>query len=86
MFFVNKLKWHPKLNPRKCKAVSISNKRSPITFEYTIGSHKVSWSKKVKYLGVIINSKLKWNDHCQYVVSKATKCLNRIRRAMYTSC
>ena len=36
----------------------------------------------MKYLGVIINSKLKWNDHCQYVVSKATKCLNRIRRAI----
>ena len=33
--------------------------------------------------GVIINSKLKWNDHYQYVVSKATKCLNRIRHAMY---
>ena len=37
----------------------------------------------MKYLGVIINSKLKWNDHCQYLVSKATKCLNRIRRAMF---
>jgi len=38
----------------------------------------------MKYLGVIINSKLKWNDHCQlYVVSKPTKCLNHIRCAMY---
>ena len=77
------LKWHPKLNPKKCEAVNISNKRSPITFAYSIGSHTISWSQKVKYLSVIINSKLKWNDHCQYVVSKATKCLNRIRRAMF---
>ena len=34
-------------------------------------------------IGVIINSTLRWNDHCQYVVSKATKCLNCIRHAMY---
>jgi len=43
----------------------------------------VSWSQKVKYFYVIINSKLKWNDHCQFIVSKATKCLNHICRAMY---
>ena len=71
------------LNPRKCEAVNINNKRSPITFEYSFGSHIVSWSQKVKYLGFIINSKLKWNDHCQFIVSKTTRCLNRICRAMY---
>ena len=36
-----------------------------------------------KYLGVIINSKLKWKDHCEYVVNKATICLNRLHCAMY---
>jgi len=41
-------KWSLKLSPRRCEVVNISNKRSPIAFEYTIGSHKVSWSKKVK--------------------------------------
>ena len=35
------------------------------------------------YLGVIITSNLKWNDHCQYVVHRATQSLNRLRRAMY---
>ena len=77
------LKWHPKLNPKKCEAVNITNKRHPINFEYFIGSHPIPWSQKVKYLGIVISSKLRWNDHCRYVVSKATKCLNRIRRAMF---
>ena len=77
------LKWQLTLNPKKCEAINISNKRSPINFDYYIGSCPVSWSQKVKYLGVIINSRLKWNDHCQYVVSKATRCLNRLRRVMY---
>ena len=76
------LKWQLKLNPKKCEAI-ISNKCSPINFEHCIGSCPLLWSQKVKYLGVVINSKLKWNDHCQYVVSKATKCLNRLRRATY---
>ena len=77
------LKWQLKLNPKKCEAINISNKRSPINFDYCIGTCPILWSQKVKYLGVVINSKLKWNDHCRYVVSKATKCLNRLRRAMY---
>ena len=77
------LKWHPKLNPKKCEAVNITNKRHPINSEYFIGSHPIPWSQKVKYLGIVISSKLRWNDHCRYVVSKATKCLNRIRRAMF---
>ena len=62
---------------------NISNKRLPVTFDYCIGSYSISWSKRVKYLGIIFNSKLKWNDQCQYVVNKATQCLNRLRRAMY---
>ena len=77
------IKWQLTLNPAKCEAIRISNKRSPVNIDYYIGSHPVSWSQKVKYLGVIINSKLKWNDQCQYVVNKATKCLNRLRRAMF---
>ena len=77
------LKWQLKLNPKKCKAINISYKRFPINFDYCIGSCPILWSQKIKYLGVVMNSKLKWNDHCQYVVSRATKCLNRLRRAMY---
>ena len=78
-------KWQLNLNPHKCDALNISNKRSPIVFNYCIGSYPISWSKKVKYLGVIFNSKLKWDDQCHYVVNKATQCLNRLRQAMYGS-
>ena len=76
-------KWQLNLNPHKCVALNISNKSLPIAFNYCIGSYSISWSKKVKYLGVILNSKLKWDDQCHYVVNKATQCLNRLCRAMY---
>ena len=37
----------------------------------------------MKYLGVVITSNLKWNDHCKRIVQRATQSLNRIRRTMY---
>ena len=77
------LTWQLKLSPSKCEVLNITNKRSPISFTYTIGCTSVVWCSRVKYLGVIITSNLKWNDHCQHIVQKATRSLNRIRRAMY---
>ena len=75
--------WQLPLSPSKCEALNITNKRSPVSFVYTIGSVSVAWKSRVKYLGVIISSKLKWNDHCQHIVHKATQSLNRLRRTMY---
>ena len=37
----------------------------------------------MKYLGVVITSNLKWNDHCKRIVQRATQSLNGIRRTMY---
>jgi len=62
------MKWHDGILNWILRSVKLfSNKRSPILFEYCIGSHPILWSQKVKYLGVIINLKFNWNDHCQYV-------------------
>ena len=75
--------WQLKLSPSKCEALNITNKHSPISFTYAIGSASVAWCSKVKYLGVVITSNLKWNEHCQCIVQRATQSLNRIRRGMY---
>ena len=60
-----------------CEALNVTNKHSPVSFDYTFGSSPVAWLQKVKYLGVIISSNLKWNDHCKQIVHKATQSLNR---------
>ena len=75
--------WIRHWNPAKCEAINISNKHSLINMDYHIGCHLVSWSQRIKYLGVIITSKLKWKDQCQFVISKATKHLNRLRQTMF---
>ena len=73
------IKWQLTLNPANCESIKISNKRSPVNID---GLHPVSWSQKVKYLVIIINLKLKWNDQYQYIINEATKCLNRLRLTM----
>ena len=65
------LTWQLKLNPSKCEALNIANKHSPISYTYTIWSVSVSWCNMVKYLGVVITSNLKWNDHCKCIVQRA---------------
>ena len=77
------LTWQLKLSPGKCEALNVTNKHSPISFTCTIGSASVAWSNRVKYLGVVITSNLKWNDHCQHIVQKVTQSLSQLRRTMY---
>ena len=52
------LTWQLKLSLGKCEVLNITNKRSPISFTYTIGCTSVVWCNRVKYLGVIITSNL----------------------------
>ena len=79
------LNWLLRLHPKKCEAINISNKRNPITFSYFVGSHLISWMQKVKCLGVYVTSKLDWSFQCRHAASRATACLNRLRRIMYSS-
>ena len=77
------IRWQLKLSPSKCEAFNITNKPSPIPYTYHILSAPVAWCDKVKYLGVVSTLNLKWNDHCQCVVHRATQSLNQLRRAMF---
>ena len=75
--------WQVRLNPAKCEALNLSNKRSPLQFTYTIGGGPILWRSLVRYLGVYINSKLTWSDHCKVTASKASRILNVLRRTMF---
>ena len=79
------LRWLLRLHPKKCEAINITNKRNHISYGYSVGSHMISWTQKVKYLGVFVTPKLDWSAQCKYATSRATACLNRLRRVMYSS-
>ena len=74
--------WPVHLNPAKCEAFNISFKLSPPQFTYTINGETISWKPLVEYLGIYVNSKLTWSDHCKLIASKATRILNILRITM----
>ena len=69
--------WQMKLHSSKCKVLCIFNKHSLPKFDYKI-KHDVllKCCSSVNYLGVYINSKLSWNDHCSANTAKAMRVLN----------
>ena len=68
------------LQPSKCEALCISNRRSPPTFTYLCDGQSFHWSVMVRYLGVHINQHLTWSGHCKFVCFKATK-LSQLAKA-----
>ena len=77
-------KWQLNLNPSKCETICISYKRSPPPASYQLNDHVLSTKSVVRYLGILINSHLKWSDHVKYITAKATRPLNVLRHSLYT--
>ena len=78
-------KWLLRLNPLKCDSIVISNKRSPPLPAYHLDSSVISHHPVVRYLGVLVDCKLNWNEHCRYVSAKATRSLNFLRHCLYNA-
>ena len=49
--------------------------------ELVINDMKIREAKSMKYLGVIIDSKLNWIDHITYIKNKVAKGIGIIRKA-----
>ena len=75
-------KWQLKLNTDKCKVMQITNKRNPIIFPYTLGTHGLEWVDSYTYLGVTYNGKLSWTAQCQQAAAKANMMLGLLKRVM----
>ena len=77
-------KWQLNLNPSKCETICISYKRAPPSASYRLNNQFLSTKSVVRYLGVFINSHLKWSDHVKYITAKATRSLNVLRHSLYS--
>ena len=82
----NKIVFHP----NKCKVLSITHLRPPfldilpeIQFMYHLGSEMLDYCESEKDLGIIVNSKLNWNEHCDYIISKFHKKMGLLRRTCH---
>ena len=75
--------WQMSFNSKKCHSVTITHKRKQLASEYFLGSILLQNQDNFTYLGVKIAFDLRWNQHINTVVAKATRTLNFIRRNCY---
>ena len=74
--------WLLCLNPDKCESIVHSNKRAPPMPLSYLDNKLISCKPVVRYLGVLVDHHLNWNDHCKYVAAKATRSLNFLRHCL----
>jgi len=67
-------------NPRKCEFLRITNKRNPVIYQYSINDTAIQQVAHAKYLGVIIDEKLSWNEHTLKITNKARQTTAFLRR------
>ena len=73
-------RWLMQFHPEKCEVITISNRRSPTKYGYSIHGHQLQHVDNAKYLGVTINKSLSWNPHVDNVTKKANQTLAFLRR------
>ena len=70
--------WLMCFHPDKCNILSTSYK--PVEFTYKLHGHILEKTDSTKYLGVTLQSNLKWDKHINNITSKANQTLNFLKR------
>ena len=73
-------KWKMAFHPDKCNVLSISKSKNPIKFNYSLHGQVLEYVTSAKYLGVTIQSDLKWNTHINNISKKANNTLGFLKR------
>lgn len=69
-----------KLNAKKCKEMRICFLKEPTELPHLkIGDQQLEFVTSHKVLGLVIQNNLKWNNHIEATVTKASKCLHILR-------
>ena len=71
------LQWHMGLNPKKTKSMLVIRSR---TNDLTLGGAELEKLKRLRILGVTLDSKLTFDTHLQEVVLKAARSLVVVRQ------
>ncbi|VDI25062.1 Hypothetical predicted protein [Mytilus galloprovincialis] len=69
-------KWGFLISPSKTVAIVFSRKKKTEKLVLTLGNSLLQVVNEVKFLGIIIDSKLTWLKHIQYIEAKCSKVLN----------
>ena len=69
-----------RFNASKCKVLTITRKKTPVTYDYKLGTKSLTRVDSEKDLGVITSSELSWELQINCVISKANKTLGVLKR------
>ena len=69
-----------RFNTSKCKTLTVTRKKTPIGFDYTLDGTTLTRVSEEKDLGVIITSTLSWDSHIHTITAKANKLLGLLKR------
>ena len=75
-------KWKMKFNVSKCKILTVTQRKSPIIFNYCMDNIKLLRCANIKDIGVTLDNKLNWSTHIESIVSKANKVMGVIKRTV----
>lgn len=71
-------KWKIDINPDKCQAVFFTRRRPHLPDNLELHNVVIPWRPQAPYLGVLLDSRLRWNPHIQSVRQKARTSLQRL--------
>ena len=69
-----------RFNASKCKALTITRKKSPLNFIYKLDNVELERVSTEKDVGVNITNSLTWNTHIHAITAKANKLLGLLKR------
>ena len=72
-------KWGFKISIAKTKAILFTNKRNHPKISLNFNNTPLNIVDKVKFLGIIFDSKLTWQHHIQYIVDKCKTRVNLLK-------
>ena len=76
--------WMMSFNPSKCEVLTVTCKKQPTLFTYSMHEQILNRVKSTKYLGVTITSDLNWNKHNKQTAGKANQMLGFVKRNIKT--
>ena len=75
----NKIRFHP----HKCKILTVTLKRNPLTYSYSMNGITLASCDNETDLGVKLSKNLKWNGHHKMIISKASQKLGLLKRTIH---
>ena len=78
-------KWKMEFHPDKCTVLTVSKKKQPLAFNYTLHGHILQHETSTKYLGCTLTSDLNWGTHISNICSKANRTLGFLQRNLHIS-